>query len=63
MAKVARLVRFEFVVRIVCDEKAKHKEVIDKCRPKMAEAVVNELEENFCYSYLDKEMPYSPEED
>ena len=62
--KKAIIVEYNFMTRIVIDEEKENLEtIIAETRQKIADKVNNELEENLCEWYDDKEMPYSENEE
>lgn len=59
MSKIAVLVEFNFMTRIVIDKNEENIEtIVSKCRPKILRKVEEELAENLCEWYEDTEMPY-----
>jgi rubrerythrin len=60
MAKIAKLVYFMFVTRVVVEDTATDEEMIEASKPSMLEKVKNELSENLDMIQDDLEVPYNP---
>lgn len=58
MAKVAKLVYYSFVVRVLVDENATDGEIVDASKPKLQEVINNDLHENLEDIVDDEEMPF-----
>ena len=57
--KKAFIVEYNFMTRIVIDEKDENLEaIVEASKQKMIEKVTNELSENLSEWYLDTECPY-----
>lgn len=59
MAKVAKLVEFSLMVRVIVDENATEDEIIEKAYPKVQEKINNrELGDNMTFLNNDSDMPF-----
>ncbi len=59
MAKVAKLVEFSLMVRVIVDENATDDEIIEKCYPKVQDKINNrELGDNMTSCEDDEEVPF-----
>ena len=58
MAKVAKLVLVSLMARVVVDESATDKQILDEARPKFIEKVNTELGENLDNISGDTECPF-----
>lgn len=64
MGKVAKLVEFSLMVRVVVDENATEDEIIAASYPKVQDKIDNrELGDNLASIEADEEMPYDPDRD
>ena len=62
--KKAFIVEYNFMTRVVVDEKDENlKAIVEASKQKMIEKVNNELSENFSEWYLDTECPYDEKVD
>ena len=62
--KKAFIVEYNFMTRIVIDEKDENLEaIVEASKQKMIEKVTNELSENLSEWYLDTECPYDEKVD
>jgi len=59
MGKVAKLVEFSFMTRVIVDEDAEMGDVMELCKSKLKAKIDNdELLDNLSECYLDEECPY-----
>jgi hypothetical protein len=63
MAKVAKLVTVSFTTRVIVEDTASDEEIIEASRGKVAEKVINELQEHLESIEDDTEMPYEEGEE
>ena len=58
MAKVAKLVYFSLMTRVIVDEAATDEEIVEACRPKIRQIIKDDLHENLESIEDDEEMPF-----
>lgn len=64
MAKVAKLVEFSLLVRVIVDENATEDEIIEKAYPKVQDKIDSrELGDNMISAENDEECPYGTIDD
>ncbi len=63
MAKVAKLVHYSFVTRVIVDETATDEEIIEASKNNMCIKIPNELGANLQDIDDDEDCPYDPEHD
>jgi hypothetical protein len=63
MSKVAKLVKVSLMTRVIVDETATEKDILEQCQGKFIEKIDYELSENLEEIVDDEECPYDPEFD
>jgi hypothetical protein len=61
--KVAKLVKVSLMTRVIVDETATERDILESCQGKFIEKIEYELSENLEEIVLDEECPYDPEFD